>query len=148
MSAQLRSILLVEDNPLDLELTLHELAQYRLVNEVIIARDGQEALDYLHRRGQFVLRRVELPAVVLLDLKLPKIDGLQVLAEMKSDPALVEVPVVVLTTTQNGPDMKRCRALGVQGYLPKPVNFHELIDTLAQLGLVFAIQREPLRAES
>jgi CheY-like chemotaxis protein len=141
MQTNLRSILLVEDNPLDVELTLSELSNYRLVNDVVIAHDGEEALDYLRHRGQYTLRRPGDPAVVLLDLKLPKVDGLEVLEQMRSDSALAEIPVVVLTTTREGPDMERCHALGVHDYITKPVNFHELIDTLAQIGLVFAVHR-------
>jgi CheY-like chemotaxis protein len=139
MHVKLRPILLVEDRPLDVELTLTELSAHHLLNEVIAVRDGERALEYLFRRGEFALREQGNPAVVLLDLRLPRMDGLEVLACMKVDPSLKDIPVIVLTTSHRGTDRDMCRMLGVEDYLTKPIDFHALIDCLTQLGLAVAV---------
>ena len=127
-------ILLVEDDPRDVELTLAALAEYNLANDVVVIRDGKEALDYLYCRGQFSARSSENPAVLLLDLKLPKVDGLQVLEKIKSDEHLKIIPVVVLTSSHEEKDMVKSYNLGVNAYVVKPVDFHEFINAVKELA--------------
>src|SRR4051794_24564331 len=129
----LNRILLVEDSKKDVELTLTALEEHHLANEVVVAHDGVEALDYLHCRGKFSKRSRELPAVVLLDLKLPKIDGLEVLREMKNDPNLKRIPVVMLTSSREERDLIRSYDLGVSAYVVKPVDFRQFVDTVKEL---------------
>jgi CheY-like chemotaxis protein len=136
-------ILLVEDDPKDVELTLTALEDYNLTNEVVVARDGEEALDYLYSRGSFKMRTNENPAVLLLDLKLPKIDGLEVLQTLKSDPKLKIIPVVVLTSSREERDMIASYKLGVNAYVVKPVDFHEFVNAIKELGVFWAIINEP-----
>ena len=137
--AELKPILLVEDNPKDIELTLAALADHRLPNEVIVVRDGEEALDYLFRRGIFKLRAAGNPAEVPLDLKLPKVDGLQVLEQIKTDAMLRTVPVVMLTSSREEPDLSRSYKLGVNAYVVKPVDFTEFAEAVIQLGLYWLV---------
>jgi len=139
----LKRILLVEDSKRDIELTLTALDHYHLANEVIVARDGAEALDYLRRRGKFKSRSDEFPAVVLLDLKLPKVDGLEVLEEMKTDPHLKRIPVVMLTSSREEQDLVRSYDLGVSAYVVKPVDFQQFVHTIKELGLFWAVINEP-----
>src|ERR1700677_355615 len=136
-------ILLVEDDPKDVELTLTALDEYNLANEVVVARDGQEALDYLYFRGNFMRRAGENPAVLLLDLKLPKVDGLEVLQQVKSDEKLKMIPVVVLTSSREEKDMVASYSLGVNAYVVKPVNFHEFVNAIKELGAFWAVINEP-----
>jgi CheY-like chemotaxis protein len=142
MSA-LGRILLVEDDPRDVELTLTALEDYKLANEVVVARDGQQALDYLRSQGEYSGRAKENPAVLLLDLKLPKIDGLEVLKEIRTDERLKLIPVVVLTSSQEEKDMVRSYTLGVNAYVVKPVDFHEFINAVKELGVFWALINEP-----
>jgi CheY-like chemotaxis protein len=139
----LKPILLVEDNPHDLELTLIALEKSQLANEVIISRDGAEALDYLLCRGEFADRTLGNPAVVLLDLKLPKVDGLEVLHEIRSTPGLKSVPVVMLTSSKEEQDLLRSYELGVNAYVIKPVDFQEFVKAIADLGIFWAVLNEP-----
>lgn len=139
----LKPILLVEDNPKDLELTLLALERSNLANEVITVRDGVEALDYLFRRGSFQDRPIGNPAVVLLDLKLPRIDGIQVLEQIKADPSLQAIPVVMLTTSREERDLMRSYKLGVNAYVVKPVAFKEFIEAIQDLGVFWAVLNEP-----
>jgi CheY-like chemotaxis protein len=139
----MRRILLVEDDPKDVELTLTALEEYNLANEVVVARDGAEALDYLYCRGEFADRPSDNPAVLLLDLKLPKVDGLEVLRQIKSDDYLRMVPVVVLTSSREGKDMVTSYKLGVNAYVVKPVDFHEFVNAIKELGMFWAIINEP-----
>jgi CheY-like chemotaxis protein len=136
-------ILLVEDDPRDVELTLTALDDYKLANEVVITRDGQEALDYLYCRGQFRSRPQDNPAVMLLDLKLPKVDGLEVLKQVKSDEQLKMIPVVVLTSSHEEQDMMRSYEFGVNAYVVKPVDFHEFVNAVKELGVFWAVINEP-----
>jgi CheY-like chemotaxis protein len=142
MSA-LGRILLVEDDPKDVELSLEALEDYNLANEVVVARDGEEALDYLYCRGKFAERSTENPAVLLLDLKLPKVDGLEVLTQVKSDDKLKLIPVVVLTSSHEEKDMVASYRLGVNAYVVKPVDFHEFVNAIKELGIFWAVVNEP-----
>lgn len=139
----LKPILLVEDNPKDLELTLLALARSNLANEVVTVRDGAECLDYLLLRGAYADRPRGNPAVVLLDLKLPKVDGLQVLEEVKKDPDLQGVPVVMLTTSREEQDLLRSYKLGVNAYVVKPVAFKDFMTAIQELGIFWAVVNEP-----
>jgi CheY-like chemotaxis protein len=136
-------ILIVEDDPRDLELSLNALEDYKLANEVVIARDGQEALDYLYSHGKFEGRLTGNPAVILLDLKLPKIDGLEVLQRLRSNEQLKMIPVVMLTSSHEEKDMMRSYALGVNAYVVKPVDFHQFVNAVKELGIFWAIVNEP-----
>ena len=140
---RMKKILLAEDNPFDLELALAGLAEYRLTNEVVVARDGAEALDYLKRRGQFADRPIGGPMVILLDLKMPKVDGLEVLRQLKSDPVLKVIPVVVLTSSREESDLLRSYDLGANAYVVKPGEFQALIDAVKLLGGFWAVLNEP-----
>lgn len=139
----LKRILLVEDNEKDIELTLAALDEHNLANEVVVTHDGAEALDYLYRRGQFKMRSGNQPAVILLDLKMPKVDGLEVLRQMKSDEELKNIPVVMLTSSREEQDLVKSYKLGVNAYVVKPVNFQEFVDAVKQLGVFWAIINEP-----
>ena len=136
-------ILMVEDDPKDVELTLTALDDYKLANEVVVTRDGEEALDYLYCRGKFKTRSSDNPAVLLLDLKLPKVDGLEVLQQIKSDEKLKMIPVVVLTSSHEEKDMVTSYKLGVNAYVVKPVDFHEFVNAVKELGVFWALINEP-----
>jgi len=140
---ELGRILMVEDDPNDVELTLTALAEYNLANEVVVTRDGAEALDYLYSRGSFAARSTDNPAVLLLDLKLPKVDGLQVLKQIKSDENLRMIPVVVLTSSREERDMVESYRLGVNAYVVKPVDFHEFVNAIKELGVFWAVINQP-----
>jgi CheY-like chemotaxis protein len=140
---ELGRILIVEDDPKDVELTLTALEEYNLANEVVVTRDGEEALDYLYCRGNFKMRTSDNPAVLLLDLKLPKIDGLEVLQQIKSDDKLKMIPVVVLTSSREERDMVASYKLGVNAYVVKPVDFHEFVNAIKELGIFWAVINEP-----
>ncbi|MCI0707452.1 MAG: response regulator [Ignavibacteriae bacterium] len=143
MVTELKSILLAEDNPNDVELTLAALSENNLANEVIVVRDGAEALDYLFRRGNYRLRTPGHPAVILLDLKMPKVDGLEVLRTIKADKELCVIPVVMLTSSREELDVVNSYKLGVNAYVVKPVEFQEFIDAVKQLGVFWALINEP-----
>ncbi|MBA4016631.1 MAG: two-component system response regulator [Pirellula sp.] len=143
MTNLLKPILLVEDNPKDLELTLVALAKSNLANDVVTARDGVEALDYLMRRGNWTERPQGNPAVVLLDLKLPKLDGIQVLKAIRSDSALQSLPVVILTSSREEQDLINSYRLGVNAYVVKPVGFPDFIEAIQSLGMFWAVLNEP-----
>ena len=136
-------ILLVEDDPNDVELTLSALRENHIANDVIVARDGEEALDYLFRRGPYESREAGEPGVVLLDLKLPKVSGMEVLERIKDDPQLRTLPVVVLTSSREEQDLVRSYNLGTNAYVVKPVDFHDFIEAVGQVGLFWAIINQP-----
>ncbi len=140
--ADFKSILLAEDNPKDVELTLTALAENHLANEVVVARDGEEALDYLLRRGRFALRAEGNPAVVLLDLKMPRVDGLEVLRRIKSDDTLKTVPVVMLTSSREERDLVESYRLGANAYVVKPVGFEQFVEAVREVGVFWAILNE------
>ncbi|MBV8104143.1 MAG: response regulator [Hyphomicrobiales bacterium] len=136
-------ILMVEDDPRDEELTLTALEEHNLVNEVVATRDGKEALDYLYCRGQYAGRSSENPAVILLDLKLPKVNGIEVLQQIRSDERLKMIPVVVLTSSHEDKDMLSSYKLGVNAYVVKPVDFHEFVNAVKELGMFWAVINQP-----
>ena len=140
---RLGRILMVEDDPRDVELTMTALEDYNLVNEVVVTRDGEEALDYLYCRGKYATRSNDNPAVMLLDLKLPKVDGLEVLQTIRSDEKLKMIPVVVLTSSREERDMVTSYKLGVNAYVVKPVDFHEFVNAVKELGVFWAVINEP-----
>lgn len=139
----IKTILLVEDDPNDVELILEGLARDHLANEVVVARDGAEALDYLYCQGNFQTRSGGNPAVVLLDIKLPKVNGMEVLRTIKGDPWLKQVPVVMLTSSREERDLLESYANGVNAYVVKPVEFQELVKAVTLLGSFWAILNEP-----
>ncbi|WP_126173627.1 response regulator [Altericroceibacterium xinjiangense] len=141
--ADLKPILLVEDSAQDAELTLAALKKCQLCNDVVLVRDGSEALDYLHCRGAYAGREKVLPAVVLLDLKMPKIDGLEVLERIRADATLRHTPVVMLTSSREERDLLRSYELGVNSFVVKPVDFKEFFDAIRELGMFWAVLNEP-----
>jgi CheY-like chemotaxis protein len=141
--SDLKRILLAEDSAADVELTLEALGQNRLANEVVVVRDGAAALDYLYRRGEHAGRPEGNPAVVLLDLKMPKVDGLQVLKQVKADETLRHVPIVMLTSSREEQDLVESYRLGANGYVVKPVDFGRFVEAVKQLGMFWAVVNEP-----
>jgi CheY-like chemotaxis protein len=143
----LKRILLVEDSARDAELILDALQANQLANEMVHVRDGAEALDYLYRRGDFADRTDEPPALMLLDLKLPKVDGLEVLRQVKSDAALKTIPVVMMTSSRQEQDLLRSYELGVNAYVVKPLKFQDFVEAVKQVGVFWAVINEvPARA--
>lgn len=140
---ELKRILLAEDNAKDVELTLAALEENRLANEVVVVRDGAEALDYLYYRGKYETRGQGNPAVMLLDIKMPKVDGLQVLKKIKSDEKLKTIPTVILTSSREEKDLLEGYSLGVNAYVVKPVHFNEFVRAVKELGAFWAIINEP-----
>ena len=139
----LKRILLVEDDANDVELTLTALDEYNLANEVAVVRDGRQALDYLYCSDEFATRSADNPAVILLDLKLPKIDGLEVLRQIRSEERLKLIPVVVLTSSHEERDKLTSYGLGVNAYVVKPVDFHQFVNAVKELGVFWAVINEP-----
>jgi CheY-like chemotaxis protein len=136
-------ILLVEDDPHDVELTLSALTEIHLTNEIFVARDGAEALDYLYRRGTYQSRETGNPAVILLDLKLPKVDGLEVLKRIKTDPDLKTTPVVMLTSSREEQDLVESYSSGSNAYVVKPVGFHDFVEAVSEVGLFWTVINQP-----
>ena len=141
--AKTSKILLVEDDPHDVELTLSALTENHLTNEIVVARDGAEALDYLYRRGSYQLREVGNPAVILLDLKLPKVNGLEVLKRVKSDPPLRTIPIVMLTSSREEKDLAESYDSGSNAYVVKPVGFGDFVEAVRELGIFWAVINQP-----
>ena len=140
---KLKRILLAEDNANDVELSMAALEEHNLANEVIVVRNGADALDYLYRRGTFASRPEGHPAVVLLDLKMPKVDGMEVLRQIKGDERMKVIPIVILTSSREEQDLVKSYSLGVNAYVVKPIDFGQLIDAVKQLGLFWAVLNEP-----
>jgi CheY-like chemotaxis protein len=138
-----KNILLVEDDPQDAELTLAALDEHHLANKVAVVRDGGKALDYLYRRGEFKTRPAGDPILVLLDLKMPKVNGLEVLKTIKADEHLKIIPVVVLSSSRETPDLIECYNHGVNAYVVKPVDFSDFMKAVKQLGIFWAAINEP-----
>jgi CheY-like chemotaxis protein len=143
MTRNLRSILLAEDNANDIELILTAFQDAGLVNEIVITRDGQEALDYLYCKGAYANRTPSVPALVLLDLKMPRVDGREVLRLMREDPTLRTVPAVILTSSKEEADLMHTYRLGANAYVVKPVAFDEFIGAVGKLGIFWAMLNEP-----
>ena len=140
---ELKRILLVEDSANDVALSMAALEEINLANEVVVVRDGQQALDFLNRKGEFASRMDGNPAVVLLDLKLPKVDGIEVLAQVKGDAHLKTIPIVMLTSSREERDLARSYGLGVNAYVVKPVAFPDFVAALKELGLFWAVVNQP-----
>ena len=137
-----KRILLVEDDPQDVELTLTAMSEYNLANEIVIVRDGVEAMDYLYRRGTFAQWPEGNPVVILLDLKMPKLDGIRVLQQLKADERLQLIPVVVLTSSRESRDLEECYRLGVNAYVVKPVRFVEFVEAIKHIGVFWVLTNE------
>jgi CheY-like chemotaxis protein len=138
-----KRILLAEDSLQDVEMTLEALSQHHLINEIVVVNDGEQALDYFYARGRFAGRIPGNPVLALLDLKMPKVDGLEVLRTIKQDPKLATTPVVMLTSSREEQDVLRSYRLGSNAYVVKPVDFHAFIEAVKQLGAFWAIHNEP-----
>jgi CheY-like chemotaxis protein len=143
MTTEVKRILLVEDSQKDIDLTLAALEENHLADEVIVVRDGEQALDYLYRRGNYRLRAGGNPAVVLLDLKLPKVSGLDVLSQVKADASLKSIPIVMLTSSREEVDLAHSYQNGVNAYVVKPVTFSQFVEALRELGVFWAEINEP-----
>jgi CheY-like chemotaxis protein len=141
--SDLKRILLVEDSEQDVELTLAALAEHHLANEVVVARDGIEALEYMKRQGSFSLRAAGHPAVILLDLKMPRMDGLEVLRNLKGSTEFKTVPVVMLTSSREERDLVESYALGVNAYVVKPVDFSQFAEAVKEVGMFWAVINQP-----
>lgn len=139
---ELRKILLVEDNLMDVELTIEAFKEQNLANRVVVLNDGVEALEYLRYEGVHVQRKIENPAVILLDIKMPRMDGIEVLRAIRNDPDLKLIPVVMLTSSREEPDLRKCYELGVNAYVVKPVNFKNFFEAVKQLGIFWAVINE------
>ena len=139
---EIRTILFAEDNPRDVELTLEALGDYNLANNVIVVRDGVEAMEYLRREGKYKQRKPGNPAVLLLDIKMPRLDGIQVLKAIRSEDKLKTLPVVMLTSSREEQDLIKSYELGVNAYVVKPVDFKEFIEAVKQLGVFWAVINE------
>jgi len=136
-------ILFVEDDARDVELTLEALRDNNLVNEVVVTRDGEQALDYIYRRGSYADRPEGNPAVILLDLKMPKVDGVEVARQLRSDPRTRLIPIVILTSSRESRDLEECYRIGVNAYVVKPVHFADFISAVRQVGVFWALLNEP-----
>ncbi len=140
--SELRTILLAEDNPKDVELTLEAMAENNLANQVVVVKDGVEALEYLRCEGKYKLRKAGNPALILLDIKMPRMDGIEVLRRIRSDVALKRIPVVVLTSSREEKDLINTYDLGVNAYVVKPVSFQQFIEAVKQIGSFWAVLNE------
>ncbi len=144
---QLQTILLVDDSRQDVELTIEALAESNLANQVIVVNDGVEALEYLRCEGQYKDRKKDLPAVLLLDIKMPRMNGIELLESIRGDDRLKLLPVVMLTSSLEEPDLEKCYALGANAYVVKPVNFKDFLDTVKNLGVFWALINKRPRVE-
>ena len=140
--SDLRTILLAEDNSKDVELTLEALSEHNLANQVFVVRDGVEAMEYLRCEGKYSTRKRENPAVIFLDIKMPRMDGIEVLKTIRSDPSLKTIPVVMLTSSREEPDLKKSYELGANAYVVKPVDFEDFIEAVKQVGIFWAVINE------
>ena len=138
----LRTILLAEDNPKDVELTIEALSEHNLANHVVVVKDGVEAMEYLRYEGNYKQRKHENPAVLLLDIKMPRMNGIEVLKAIRSDDKFKTIPVVILTSSREEPDLKKCYELGVNAYVVKPVNFKDFICAVKEIGIFWALINE------
>ena len=138
----LRKILLAEDNPKDVELTIEALSEHNLANNIVVVKDGVEAMEYLRYEGNYKLRNQGNPAVLLLDIKMPRMDGIEVLKAIRSDDKLKTIPVVILTSSREESDLIKSYELGVNAYVVKPVNFKDFIEAIKQIGIFWALLNE------
>ncbi len=139
---ELKSILLAEDNPQDVELTLEALKEYNLANRVVVVHDGVEVMEYLNYEGRFKEREKGNPVVLLLDIKMPRMGGIEVLEAIRSNDAFKMLPIVMLTSSRQEPDLKKCYALGVNAYVVKPVNFKDFLEAVRYIGVFWAMLNE------
>jgi CheY-like chemotaxis protein len=139
---ELKTILLAEDNPRDVELTLEALSENNLANNVTVVKDGVETMEYLRYEGKYKERKKGLPAVLLLDIKMPRMDGIEVLEAIRKDERLKTLPVVMLTSSREEPDLKKCYSLGVNAYVVKPVDFKDFLDAVKHIGVFWALLNE------
>jgi CheY-like chemotaxis protein len=139
---ELKTILLVDDNMMDVELTLEALGEHNLANNVVVAKDGVEAMDYLYCSGKFKDRKAGNPAVIMLDIKMPRMNGIEVLAAIRGDENLKSIPIVMLTSSREEPDLKKCYELGVNAYVVKPVDFKDFVDAVKNIGFFWALLNE------
>ncbi|MDZ7723681.1 MAG: response regulator [candidate division KSB1 bacterium] len=139
---ELKTILLAEDNPQDVELTLEALKEHKLANHVVVVNDGVEVMDYLNYKGRFKERTKGNPIVVLLDIKMPRMDGIKVLQAIRRNEKLKMLPVVILTASREEPDLKKCYALGVNAYVVKPVDFKDFLEAVKHIGVFWAMLNE------
>jgi CheY-like chemotaxis protein len=137
-----KTILLAEDNPMDVELTLEALSDHNLADQVIVLKDGVEVMEYLNFEGEYKNRSQEPPAVLLLDIKMPRMDGIEVLRAIRDDPKIKKLPIVMLTSSREEPDLKTCYELGVNAYVVKPVNFNDFIEAIKQIGVFWGTLNE------
>jgi CheY-like chemotaxis protein len=142
MPVELRTILLAEDNPKDIELTLEALAEHNLANQVVVVKDGVEVMEYLRYQEKYKLRKPGNPAVLLLDIKMPRMDGIEVLRAIRSDSALKTLPVVMLTSSREEQDLIKSYELGVNAYVVKPVDFKDFIEAVKHIGVFWAVVNE------
>ena len=140
---ELKRILLAEDDPQDVELTLNALSEHNLANDVLVVRDGVDALNYLYRREEFASRSEGNPVLILLDLKMPRMDGVEVLKQLKSDAKMRVIPIAVLTSSRESQDLQTCYQLGVNAYVVKPVKFLDFIEAVKGIGVFWALINEP-----
>ncbi|MGL6079257.1 response regulator [Methyloversatilis discipulorum] len=143
MSLHLREILVVDDNDNDVELMLLGLRVLNLANEIVVVRDGAEGLDYLYKRGSYADRRGEVPLFVLLDLHMPRMDGIEMLTELRADEDMRALPVIIMSSSKEDPDLRRCYSLGINAYVVKPVDFDQFSRTVTQMGVFWALINEP-----
>lgn len=139
---ELKTILLAEDDPRDVELTLEALSEHNLANSVVVVKDGVEALEYLRREGKYKERKKGSPAVLLLDIKMPRMDGIEVLKSIRGDDRLKTLPVVMLTSSREEPDLRMCYDLAVNAYVAKPVDFKGFLDAVKHIGVFWALLNE------
>ncbi len=139
---EIKTILLAEDNPQDVELTIEALSEHNLANNVVAVKDGVETMEYLRCQGKYQNRKNGNPAVLLLDIKMPRMDGIEVLSEIRNDEKLKTLPIVMLTSSKEEPDLKKCYEIGVNAYVVKPVNFKEFIEAVKQIGIFWALLNE------
>ena len=139
---KIKTIVLTEDNPKDVELTLEAMAENNLANNIVVVKDGVELLEYLKREGNFKSRKSENPAFILLDIKMPRMDGLEALRIIRGDEKLKTIPVVILTSSREEQDLFNSYNLGVNAYVVKPVNFHAFVEAVKQIGIFWALLNE------
>lgn len=139
---EIKTILLAEDNPQDVELTLEALQEHKLANGVVVVNDGVEVMEYLNYEGKYSDRKKGNPVVLLLDIKMPLMDGIEVLEAIRSNEKLKRLPVVMLTASREEPDLKKCYELGVNAYVVKPVNFNNFLDAVKHIGVFWAMLNE------